>query len=296
MVLCIGFAVYGQDANQHQAYYGKKAADLIPGAVYILKAPDEVYPSSVKLAENSGITESGFISWYRQSLNIPADIGFVMVKKETDNLGFLHERYTQTYKSIPVDRGEIIVQYRNGQVTSINGDIFPVADISVTPGLSEANALELAKSHIGATKYMWEDQWWEQEIKSRTEDNSATYFPKGELTITKFGIEKAEVAQIRYRLAYYFDIHALSPSIEQRVYVDANTGEILYTLPLASDCEPAVDFTSIFNGTRSVRTDKYTGSDYRLRDDCIAAEVHVWDWGSATSTASPVEIDNTTNT
>jgi Zn-dependent metalloprotease len=287
--------VLSQEARKKQEIHGRQASEIVPGANYVLQAVGDEYPSSVKLNENSGVTEEGFVNWLKKSLKTPGGIDFILVKTETDQLGYTHKRYNQTYNGIPVDRAGYVVQFKNGQATSFNGDGFVVSDIPVIPALSEAMALESAKAHMGARVYMWEDARWEQEIKSRLKDNNATYFPKGELTLTKFGKDQQEGAKADFRLAYKFDVYSLSPSNEQRIFVDAHTGEILYTLPLSSNCEPPVDFTSIFNGTRSVRTDKFTADDYRLRDDCLAAEVHVWDWNSATSTHNRIEIQNTDN-
>ena len=295
IMACSAFTAESQKINQKQEIHGKQAAEIVPGAYFVLQAVRDEYPSSVKLNENSGISQDEFVPWFKQSLKISGEVDFVLIKTETDNLGYTHQRYIQTYEGVAVDRAGYVVQFKNGQVTSVNGDAFVIRDVTTTPGLSEQEALNKAKAYIGAEKYMWEEPSWEQEIKTRTSDNDASYFPKGELTLTKFGQDQTEGTQESFKLAYRFDIYALSPSTEQRVFVDANSGEIIYSLLLSSNCEPAVNFTSIFNGTRSVQTDKFTANDFRLRDDCLAAEVHVWDWNSATSTHNRIEIQNTTN-
>lgn len=296
VLVCLTLPAFSQEGTLKKAVYGTQASEIIPGAVFVLKSAGNEYPSSVKFTENSGITESGLVPFLKQALRLSPEVDFILTKTETDDLGYTQLRYIQTYKGIPVDRSGYVVQLKNGEVTSINGNAYLVSEVAVVPGISETEALDKAKAHIGAKKYMWEDSRWEQEIKSRTKDKDASYYPKGVLIVTKFGEDQPAGGLGTFRLAYRFDIHAMTPSTDQQVFVDAQTGEILYTLPLSSDCEPPVNFSSIFNGTRSVQTDKFTGSDFRLRDDCIAAQVHVWNWGSTTSTASPVEIQNTTNT
>lgn len=295
-VACISLPGFGQEGRQKQSVYGKQAAELVPGAVFVSQMPGEAFPASVKFIENSGITEAGFVQWLKSSLKASPEIDFKLVRSETDDLGYTHHRYIQTYNGIPVDRSGYVVQFKNGQATSFNGSAFSVADLKTSPRVSEPQALESAKSSMNARRFMWEDPWWENEIKTRSQDNHATYYPTGELVITKFGVDQSTSAKESFRLAYRFDIYALEPTIEQRVFVDAQTGNVIYSLPLTSNCEPSVNFSSIFNGTQSVSTDKFTSDDFRLRDDCISAEVYVRDWGSATSTASPTEIQNTTNT
>lgn len=282
-----------QENSRHREVYGQEAARIVPGANYVLVGEAGEYPAYVKFTPGSGPSAAGFITWFKKSLKTPAGVDFVLREENTDQLGFVQSVYHQTYKSYPVDRAEIRVQSRDGKVTSFRGTAFKLEGLNLSPGMAENQALEEALAYFGDDEFLWNIPFWENDIKQHEDNPEATYFPKGELVITRFGSSGKE-GNSEYRLAYRFDIYALHD--QKRVYVDASSGEILYTLPLASNCEPPVNFSSIFNGTQSIQTEKYTASDYRLNDDCLATEVWVRDWGSNTDVASPTEIENTTNT
>jgi hypothetical protein len=56
---------------------------------------------------------------------------------------------------------------------------------SIIPSLSEKESLSDALLFVGATKYKWEDQAWEEFAKQNTNNTNATYYPNGELVISK---------------------------------------------------------------------------------------------------------------
>jgi Zn-dependent metalloprotease len=298
LIIAIAFSasVLAQSVTMQNELYGELAKQIIPEARYVLQGFNTELPAYIKFDEGKQIRSSEFVSWTKRQFNLSSEIDFQLQKSEQDDLGFIHERYIQTYKGIPIDRAEYIVQVKNGKIISISGEAQNIKSMPSVSAINERVALDKAMTFVDAKTYRWQNDYWESDIKTKKNDPMATYFPKGVLTITKYGTFPLTGLSDEFRLAYVFDIHASSPHSEQRVFVDAETGDILYSLPLASDCEPPVNFSSVFNGTRSVQTDKYTGTLFRLRDDCVAANVWIRDWNSSTSTGFPIEIDNTTNT
>lgn len=296
ILILASFSVAAQQKAVQRELYDKDAQAVVPEAGYILSGTHTDLPSRLSFREGAGIAVSDFIPWFKRTFQVSDRIDFKLTRSETDNLGFLQQWYVQTYNGIPVDRAEYLVQSRNGKVTSFGGTAYRIPEQPVRPALNEQAALSKATDFVGAKRYKWQDDRWQNELRRAKDDPSATWYPAGELVISNNEGLASPLVQANFRLAYKFDIHAAEPDKAVRVYVDAATGAVLYTLPLESDCEPAVNFTSIFNGTRSVQTEKFTGSDFRLKDNCLAAEVYIRDWGSATSTPSPVDIQNTTNT
>jgi Zn-dependent metalloprotease len=290
MVLSFSLNTTGQQGYRLQEYSGQDAASIVTGANYVHQGQPGEYPAAVRFQSTAAIGSAQFISWLKQNFEMPVEADFKLLRSEADNLGYVHDRYDQYYKGIPVDGAQYIVQARDGKVTSFRGNAFKVPKINTTPTLTEADALNKALDYFGADRYLWESDFWENELKTERNDPSATYHPTGKLILTKYGINYPD----EFRLAYSFDIWALNS--EQRIIVDALTGELLYSLPLASLCEPEVSFVSIFNGVRTVETEKYTSDLYRLNDDCQTPNIWVRDWGSTTNVMNAAEIENTTNT
>ena len=294
LVFAISANTNGQDAKTQNEHYGQKANELVPGARFVQDGSVNEYPAAVKFSDEMIIETSEFVPWLKLTFEMSSDIDFALIKSESDELGYLHQRYAQTYKGITIDRADYIVQSSNGRVISFRGDAYLIENVNTVAALDESLALKHALDYMGDLNYLWNSESWENEIKEQENDPNASYFPVGDLIITKFGNANENAVSKEFRLAYRFDIYA--EENEEQIVVDAITGEILYTLPLASNCEPAVSFTSIFNGSQNVRTDKYTGGpDYRLRDDCQTTEIWVRDWNSATDVSNPIEIENTDN-
>ncbi len=287
--------VSAQNTTDRKEYFGQEASEIIPGARYVMEGKNTPFPSFVKFELNNSISHSNFFPWLKSTIISDSAIDFEFINKETDELGFEHFRYRQTFNGVPIDHTMYILHVQDDQIISFNGITRNAESLTTVPLLSKQEALELALAYIGSDRFMWEDEFWENNLKEQTGNGEATYFPQGELVFSNIDENASTNEFSPLRLAYAFNISSASPHKEQRICIDANTGSIIYDVPLESDCSPAT-VNTVFNGNRPINSDMYTGSDFRLRDDCVAAEIYVRDWGSATTTASPVEIENTTNT
>ncbi len=290
LLLTLIFVVSASFAQKKlsKEYHGIEAKQIIPQATYVQEREHTNYPAFVRLDESSDISETQFVAWLKSTLKSDDDIDFITSRTESDELGFNHTRYIQTYKGIPVDKSTYIVHSKNGIVKSFNGIALTIkGNPSPLASLSSSEALAFALNHMNADKYMWDDPFWENELKKR-KGETATHYPAGELTWF-------ETKDHNFKLAYKFDVYASSPHSSQRYYIDANNGAVLNIVPLEHDCVGS-SVNTIFNGNRNINTELYTATEYRLKDDCQAATIRVRDWNSATTTASPLEIDNTTNT
>ncbi len=284
-----------KNQNLRKEFYGQQANEKIAGASYVKEGKNTSFPSFVRFLESKQIKQAEFFDWLARTMKLSTDYGFELKSQNTDpKTGITHYRYTQTFKGIPVAQGMYIVHVKDGIVKYFNGNVYEIASsLSPSPMLTENAALETAKQHIGAERYKWEDEYWENRIKERKKDARATYFPKGELCWNSTDLNMVGKAP-SFRLAYRFDISAASPAKELRVFIDAVTGALLQTLPMESNCNSA-SCTTIWNGSRTIYTTE-SGGTYRLRDDCQDGVLEIRDWNSTTCTASPLDISNGTNT
>ncbi|MEO8516128.1 MAG: M4 family metallopeptidase [Flavobacterium sp.] len=178
--------------------------------------PDNAYQKTLQL-ENNTSKEIAIVE-FGKKYDLDKNNTFEAKPETSDFSGFTHQRYQQYYKGIKVEFGTAITHTRDGQVESVNGELYDAKSLNLTPNLSSRDGLTIALNFIGAQKYLWED------------DNSAKAMdyvkPVGELVI----FPKVNSAQIR--LAYKYDIYAMSPISRDEVFVDAHTGEILYKNPI----------------------------------------------------------------
>jgi bacillolysin len=205
-----------------------------------------------------------------------------LTKEITDKLGFTHRVYQQYYKGIKIENAEYLVHARKGIIETINGD-FQAVDLStVQPSLAEAQALDGALKQVNAKKYKWQDAGMQSFIKKNTNNLNATYYPKGELVITKDALQGGK----QLLLAWKFTISSLEPLNEQIVYVNAHTGEVIRKTPLMYDANTPCTADTRYSGAQSITGDSYSGG-YRLRENRNGVDIftlnlqHSYDFNSA---------------
>jgi len=206
----------------------------------------------------------------QDTLKLLKEDGFILFKEAKDELGFTRQIYQQQYKGIKIEDGLFGVHGRNGKVEYISGEYKKVKNIITTPEISEKVALEKALGYINASKYRWQVPFEESDIKRYKKDSTATFYPKGELLIHK-DVFKADSI---YRLAYKFDIFAITPLSHKIYYVDAITGDLLDARDLIFDANTPATGTTLYRGTVPIITDSYPGG-YRLYETRSANNVEI---------------------
>ena len=203
------------------------------------------------------------------------DDKMMLIKTIKDDVGFTHYRYQQYYKSYPVLFGEYIVhQQPDGFVNTANGRLITGLKTGNTTTISEKQALEAALRFMGASKYLWQNPAMEKELKRQEKNDKATYLPKGELMYAPDNFNETYKAS-DYKLAWHFTIYTDDANVKAKnVYVDANTGRIIYFADIAMNCSGATG-TSAYNGSVSFSTE-FTGSNYRSHNNCQATDIYVY--------------------
>jgi Zn-dependent metalloprotease len=166
---------------------------------------------------------------------------FKTINERTDELGYSHINYQQLYDDIPIDGCISMVHSKNGQTTSINGQIAEFNDIDTQVTLTKESAKQLAKTHLNVT-------------------NIINDYP-GELCIAR--ITKGN--RINYRLAYKVRVDSYRPFLMRSVYVDAKTGEIFNVVNLIKNADVTGTADTYYRGTQSITFDSYSNA-YRLRE------------------------------
>ncbi|MFD2515768.1 M4 family metallopeptidase [Pontibacter locisalis] len=227
-------------------------------------------------------------------LNLSAADDLKPGKSEKDDIGFIHQRFNQYYKGIKVEHGAYIVHSKNGVVQSINGDFKKIGAVSTQAALSEKAALASALKYINAKKYMWQvpdQEAWAKQLKN---DPNATFFPKGELVIIDNTYSNNKENQGKPVLAYKFDIYAQEPVSRDYVYVNAQTGEIVFKDAIIKHATASGSAATRYSGTRTVTTDSYSGS-YRLREYTRGSGIETYNCKTGTSYTAAVDFTDNDN-
>ena len=167
---------------------------------------------------NNTISKDKAINYFVTLQGLDSFNSFTSSKETSDESGLTHQRHQQFYKGIKVEFGTLITHVKNGSVKSINAELYNPSALNLTPSLNPAEALNKALSNINASKYLWEDEAQSLIVNYQK--------PQGELVIFPV-VKTGEV-----KLAYKFDIYAIEPVSRQEVFIDANSGQVLFKNPI----------------------------------------------------------------
>lgn len=132
--------------------------------------------------------------------------------------------YQQFYKEVKVE-GAIYKVREKKETIDAFGFIAEDLKLNTKPLYSESASLEKALKDIDAKEYIWESNKLTSLLKGANSNLNSK--PKGELVIVGPNLS----ARIdKHVLAWKFDIFALNPQSNNTIYVDANTGKVLFKL------------------------------------------------------------------
>jgi Zn-dependent metalloprotease len=253
-------------------------------------------PSYVSFRNDYSITHEQAIE-YSKSFCVAENADFTLKNQQTSKDGKILYRYEQTLAGYPVEFSAWHIHEKNGKVTAMNGDIVGIQYFDAVFSLSESEALQLALNYIGAKVYMWMDEGEEQNLKFMLEDNDATYYPSGVKVITPV---QPDIRNKELTTAYKFNIYSLKPFDRKMVYVDAQTGEILFDLPLIHFSDEIGTAHTVYSGVQQINT-ATSGAQFILHDNTRGNGIKTYDlhkstnYGSATNFFDDDNIWNNVN-
>ncbi len=272
------------------------ASVFIAGSTHaqdLIKGNKGMYPSYVSFKNAPQAFAQGKVILTDEAGKAQTNSVGLLKNKETDNVGFEHYRYQQTYAGIPVENAVYILHVKNGAVQSENGEWikdFP-ASLDISPDISGTDAIQSAMNFVGATKYKWQLASEEVFLKREQNNTNATFYPTANLVLYSVG---DEINPSNLKLAYKLDIYAQLPISRQIVYVDANTGAILGKNEMIHTTNAAGTATTAFSGTQAITTDN-TGTTYRLRETGRGNGINTYNLQKGTNYASAVDFTDADN-
>lgn len=215
-----------------------------------------------KIHSDVNISAEQFLANAPQILGLGQDELRVQ-KIENDQLGFTHYRLLQHHKGIPVEMADFLLHENNNRLLSLNGELVYNLNLNTSPALSSQEAISKAIDFVGAQRYMWEDEHNEVVLQDLYHDAHASYYPEPVLVFAQKDFNKKASD---YRLMYRMDIYAVEPLSRQDIYVDALTGEILFTHDkIHTGDVPGIAHTK-YSGQQTIITDSVAPNVYRLRE------------------------------
>ncbi|PZF71149.1 M4 family metallopeptidase [Taibaiella soli] len=253
--VCVGSSLHAQniagDNNSNAVRIERNETTHLPKTIYFSA------PATYKLDQAQQV--------FNQYLDLGQSTTLQLISTQKPPSGIVIQRYAQWYQGIKVDKASVVIAAKNGVINLLTANVYkPTQATSVTPAINEATALNAALDFTGAQKYMWQDARAEKFLQKIAKTSDTSYFPKGTLVwIEGRGTGGSRDGQLH--LAYCFNIYAKQPLSRNLVYVDAQTGKVIFQDALLK--HTAATGASLYSGTVGFQTELDAGSgDYILYD------------------------------
>ena len=194
----------------------------------------------------------------------------ILSRTETDNLGYTHYRFEQTYMGYPVENSMYIVHTKNNLLLGMTGEIILSFDEQMQQKslskISADDAIIKAVQYVHADAYMGFEKGRTDKYgdESRMEKNKGNYMGMDTPPLVWYSAGD-EINPRDLHLCYKVDVYALQPLSRAYYFVDAQTGDILGKKDLLWYSDATGTCNTAYSGTQTIHSD-YTGTNYRLRD------------------------------
>lgn len=275
-----------------QIITGKDANKIVDGASLIRYSDkNNEIPDFIKFKDDFELSEKDGILFLKKVLQINPQVHFKLFRTELVNSSEKTERYYQYYKDELFHHAQVVFNIRDHIIRSISLCIENQPQIQNSQTLSEEQCLVKALDAVPAESYMWEFPEEERLLKESLKDDQASYFPNGEKVL--FPMNYPQING-QYLLCYAFTIYAHQPVQKFKVFINAETGQLVYKInELHTSDVPGTAMTK-YSGLQELTTDSYSGV-YRLREAARGDGIETYNMQTGTSYSSAVDFIDTNN-
>ena len=100
--------------------------------------------------EEAKTSRSNAGSAFKKNLEMQSDDELRLNRSESDQLGFVHDKFQQYFKKVKVEGAVYTAHSRNSVIENYSGEFKGIKNFDVTPAIPDAQGLQNAISHVGA--------------------------------------------------------------------------------------------------------------------------------------------------
>ncbi len=225
-----------------KTYKGEAAALQVPGADNLVINDTRGTISFVRYRFDKQPPANDLTQYLKLLLKSNSETGFELIRSETDQLGWIHYRFNQTYHNIIVEDAVYYVHTLGGKIISANGEFYTLENINASSGISSTQAEQTAIVALNATALM-------------------KNYP---LTATVNVIFKD--ASGIYHNTWKADAWALIPQKRFFYFIDIHSGKVCGEKNRMTDTDANGVATCFHNGTQNIVTDSLSPTNFRLQE------------------------------
>jgi len=207
------------------------------------------------------IKQNEAVNSLNQWLGLSDNYSFEQVSETQDKMGFIQIKFQQLFKNVPLKDGMVILHFKNGIATSINGRLSNVDEkTNVTPVLSRDEALQSAQEQLTVKKLL-------------------NTYP---IELSLLNNQELGGSALAWKVRIDGK-NAKNTLVMANVFIDAVTGKAIQVISLIAHADVTATGETLYSGTQTITTDSYT-EGYRLRDN--ARKIETYDVGGVPQTSN----------
>lgn len=205
----------------------------------------------LKNLSEKNIQQDQFFKAYQTQLGLSDQDQMNLSKEISGANGYAHYKYEQFYKGVAVYASAYTLHIKNGTVYSAGGYYLPLLDIDVKPSIKAGRAQQIAIEEMAKLHPFAEV--------------APTASSKPRLVIVDKAYPKASEA---YALAYEVAVENHYPYDKKRLFIDAQTGNLLLELSLLKHQSVPVPATGVtkYYGIQTFVVDSVGPTEFHLID------------------------------
>ncbi len=229
--------------------------------------------------ESSDLSIDAFFEKEQINLGIDKHSKFRQSLRSEGKNGYVHYRFKQSYKGVPVFGGSYNLHEKNGKLVTANGRYASLKDKSIVPTISSDLVIHTAKEKMRNEKSASESVGTQKNI-SIVDEPTLIFIDKA---FPKFSNSTL--------LAWQVDVICEKPYDKQRFIFDAHNGTLLTKLPLIHASSVPGTGKSTYYGIQDIVVDSVAPNEFTLFDDTRGQGITTFNDGMVPFVSSSSNFD-----
>lgn len=277
--------------SRAQEFTGIEAYSKVTGADKVYYKSESTYPRYIHFKIQEEFNSLNPDKKFQNTYKLKESYGFRLHSVWNDALNQTHFKYQVYYQEIPVEGSFITAHTESNNLLSLSSTLYILSGKPLA-AIDSSQAIRKALDNRPADTFMWELPQEELLLKEIVNANSATYYPQPELVWFPSDLHRLKEEWV---LAYRMKIYASSPLFHEQVYVDATSGEVLFSENLLHDINVTGTAETKYSGTKQIHTDSLSSGLYRLRDSSQGIQIITLDMNKSSTYSTAVDFIDSNN-
>lgn len=245
-----------------RSFQGTVANLQVPGADQLVINDARNTIQFVRYSPDMQPVVGDMVSYLKTLLKSDANTGFNLYATETDQIGWIHYRFRETYKGIELEDGVFYIHTLGGKIVSANGEYYSPVQSNVNGTLTQQQAEQTAYAKLNSQEMMKAYPMQASEKKILRDES---------------GI---------YHCCWKVDAWSAIPMKRYFYFVDINSGKIVGDRNRITDSDVPGVAQCAHNGLQAITTDSVNSTTYRLQESGRNIITHA---------PGPIDITDTDN-